>query len=120
MRYFLKKDLPGIKAGSLMRQSTANTHWWYDHNSEMSLLIPPDETTDWIEERDVMWKPQEGEKYYIPNMHNEDGFQEFTWAGDVNDLTFLRNGRVCSSAKAAMALNKHLIKSAKEWQEKQV
>lgn len=64
MPYFLKKDLPTIKAGTEMFASGLDPNYLHKKGSLEVFYFPPEVLNDWIEERDGKWKPQEGQRYF--------------------------------------------------------
>lgn len=67
MPFYLKKDLPTIKAGTEMEKIGGFEGGWIVVDKTISQfwqIFPPEVLNDWIEERDGKWKPQEGQRYF--------------------------------------------------------
>ena len=123
MRYFLKKDLPGIKAGVEVVKTVGLTGWggleWHVKSSEKKFEIHPSELSDWIEERDGTWKPKEGEIYYTPEPCYDDLHDEAMWRDDQIDNFRFSRGLGCLTPELAIELAEHMIETAKKfWEEK--
>lgn len=71
MKYRLKKDLPGIKAGSevevidSMAFDTFNIMSASDLPTTDVMHVPLSEKDEWIEGVSGRWKPEEGETYFF-------------------------------------------------------
>ena len=125
MKYFLKQNLPGIKAGEEMEKHTTFSGWdgkaWYTADQRRSCFIPNSELSDWIEERENgMWQPKEGETWYIPAIVGSAKYKENKWYGDSVDEEFFGNGFVCHTPKLAIELHDRMLETAKKfWEEKE-
>lgn len=122
MRYFLKKDLPGIKAGVEMEKWTNEyaVRWHPKNALSEKLYIPPSELSDWIEKRDAKWKPEMDEMYFFPTL--EEGkikFDSCIWIGSRWDFARLAQNIVCPTSELAIELADRIIETAKKfWEEK--
>jgi len=122
MRYFLKKDLPGIKAGVEMEKWT-NEHAvrWHPKNAPSEkFYIPPSELSDWIEEIDPKWKPEMDEMYFFPTLDEETPkFDSLIWGDSPWDNARLAHNIVCPTKELAIELADRMIETAKKfWEEK--
>ena len=146
MRYYLKKDLPGVKAGTEMEKviitQTKNTFEnghifrpgqtveivdsvlsgvWKGKDKNDWHRIPESETSEWIEERDGKWMPKNGDVYFMPDLEREDENPvKLSWSHHPYDERIFARHLCCSTKEQAIALAEHLIQAAKEWQEKRV
>ena len=121
MRYFLKKDLPGIKAGTEMEKWTNEyaVRWHPKNALSEKLYIPPSELSDWIEERDGTWKPKLGDIYYIPRIDGDVKYDFYQWQNFPSDTRFLLRGLVCPTSELAIELADRMMETAKKfWEEK--
>ena len=127
MRYFLKQNLPGIKAGVEMEKkewmmdlyATINESSWKAKGTKKVAVIPNSELSDWIEERDGTWKPKEGEIYYTPEPCYDDLHDEAMWRDDQIDNFRFSRGLVCPTPELAIELAERQIETAKKfWEEK--
>lgn len=125
MKYYLKKDSLGFKAGTEVELrsgnlTTDNYQVFYKKTSGLSIIkIPLDELSDWIEERDGMWKPKEGEIWYAPNLVGLSKYKLSGWYGDSVDEQFFKNGLVCPTPELAIELADRMLETAKKfWEEK--
>lgn len=128
MRYFLKKDLPGIKAGTEMEKkewmtdlnATVNESSWKAKESKKVATIPNSELSDWIEERDAKWKPEMDETYFFPAL--DEGITKFDsliWGDSRWDFARLAHNIVCPTSELAIELADRMIETAKKfWEEK--
>ena len=53
MSYYLKRDLPTIKAGTEIEQGGADSLYWSPVGCIEHFPIPPEVKDDWIEERET-------------------------------------------------------------------
>lgn len=62
------------------------------------------------------WKPQKGDKYYIPNIAtNPKNMQdEYCWDNDIVDTKRYHMGLACKTPEEAIALTKKMLAVAKE------
>ncbi len=60
------------------------------------------------------WKPQEKEKYYLPNISNVDLCDCYCWDNDECDEEYYKRGIVCKTKEEAIALTKKMLAVAKE------
>lgn len=129
MRYFLKKDLPGIKAGTEMSKSEgAHTELkpkhdesiWVTELKKKGVIIPNSELSDWIEERDAKWKPEMDEMYFFPTLEEKEcKFDRCIWIGSRWDFARLAHNIVCPTSELAIELADRMIETAKKfWEEK--
>lgn len=124
MRYFLKKDLPGIKAGVEVVKPFGLTGWdglkWYVESLDKRFEIPPSELSDWIEEIDTKWKPEMDEMYFFPTL--EEGITKFDsliWGDSRWDFARLAHNIVCPTSELAIELADRMVETAKKfWEEK--
>lgn len=128
MKYFLKKDLPGIKAGEEMKKhpdKELGRFWGCSEKGKWTLgnlwiEIPNSELSDWIEERVEMWKPKEGDAYFIPEFSMRWKYTRSIWANDGIDNYRLSRGLVCPTPELAIELHDRMIETAKKfWEEKE-
>ena len=124
MRYFLKKDLPGIKAGTEMEKEpipfSLSIERWKPTDGTFGYPIVADELPDWIEERDGTWKPKLGDIYYIPKINDDIKYDFYQWQNFPSDTRFLLRGLVCPTSELAIELADRMIETAKKfWEEKE-
>ena len=62
------------------------------------------------------WKPQKGEKYYIPRIHTELEYMYnvYYWNNDDYDKEYYRMGLICKTSEEAVALTKKIISMVQE------
>lgn len=62
------------------------------------------------------WKPQEGEKYYIPYITTQQKGMHVTyyWKNDHIDIEHYRMGLVCKTKEEAIALTEKMLDTVKE------
>ena len=62
------------------------------------------------------WKPQEGEKYYVPRIaiRPEDRYYWYHWQNSDADIKRYDMGLVCKTPEEAVALTKKMLAVAKE------
>lgn len=60
------------------------------------------------------WKPKNDEEYYIPNISNVSGYDNFYWQKDNSDEKYYNLGIVCKSKEEAIALGQKMLAVAKE------
>lgn len=62
------------------------------------------------------WKPQEGEKYYVPRIaiQPEDRHYYYYWDNDGVDIKRYDMGIVCKTKEEAVALTEKMLAAAKE------
>ena len=60
------------------------------------------------------WKPKYDEEYYIPNISNVSGYDNFYWQKDNSDEKYYNLGIVCKSKEEAIALGQKMLAVAKE------
>ena len=123
MKYFLKQNLPGIKAGTEMIKHSVffvSSYWRAKLDAGCGVYIQNSELSDWIEERDGMWKPKEGETWYIPVIIGSAKYKENKWYGDSVDEEFFGDGFVCPTPELAIELHGRIIETTKKfWEEKE-
>ena len=64
----------------------------------------------------IPWKPQKGEKFYIPCIHTEPEYMYnvYYWNNDDYDKEYYRMGLICKTSEEAVALTKKMLTVAKE------
>ncbi len=62
------------------------------------------------------WKPQIGEKYYIPYISTQPKYMydTYDWNNDGTDIEYYRIGIVCKTKEEAVALTKKMLAVVKE------
>lgn len=62
------------------------------------------------------WKPQKGEKFYIPCIHTEPEYMYsvYYWNNDDYDKEYYRMGLVCKTSEEAVALTNKMIAMVQE------
>lgn len=62
------------------------------------------------------WKPQIGEKYYIPYISTQPKYMydTYDWNNDGTDIEYYRMGIVCKTKEEAVTLTKKMLAVAKE------
>lgn len=120
MKFFLKQNLPGIKAGSEMRKGSRLKDLWFAVDSGVEAIIHQSELSDWIEERDGMWKPKMGDEYFSPALDEQETKHErYLWDDSQWGNARLANGLVCPTPELAIELADRMIETAKKfWEEK--
>jgi len=99
--------------------ASINESSWKAKGTKKVAVIPNSELSDWIEERDGMWKPINGQVYFVPKFIRGDKFFTYMWGNNHFDEDLLFCGLVCLTPELAIELAERMIETAKKfWEEK--
>ena len=63
------------------------------------------------------WKPEYGEKYYLPSFYCSSHVNSYTFGNDELDNYFLTNGLICKNRGKAEELYRYIIEKVKEYRD---
>ena len=114
MSYYLKRDLPTIKAGTEIEQGGADSLYWSPVGCIEHFHIPPEVRDDWIEERDGRWKPEYKSLFFVPDFRQSAFVRSCFWYKDNEDEHYFILGLVCPTEESAHTLALRMLEALKK------
>ena len=92
-----------------LESSLDGNNWSMAHNLTLLAVLNGTATI-----KKLHWKPEYGEKYYIPSIGNTSGYDSFYWQRDDLDEKYYNLGIICKSKKEAIVLRQKMLAVVKD------